>query len=220
MAGRISGVAVFYATAGGVLLWSGIKGQTIGQTIHAITSGSPQALAAPGLETIGTPTLQQSAGTAGSAYVNPSGGTVTPGSAGASGLSKGGSAANKALGAVLAAAYGWGPGTADWTALDYGWGTLESGWDNTALNPSGAFGIAQAYTHGTSSTAGTTVIRGSTHNEYGPINGMTLSNSTYVGANNGNAYDQIVWGLAYIKLTYGHPSAIPGWTGGSGYNGY
>jgi hypothetical protein len=42
-------------------------------------------------------------------------------------------------------------------------------------------------------------------NEYGPINGMNLPNSVYVGANSGNADDQIDWGRVYIDLEYGSP---------------
>jgi len=220
MAGRVSGLAVFYATAGGVLLWSGIKGQTIAQTVRAVASGSQGMLAAQGPETIGTPVLTNS--TVGeTANGSPLVGTVTPGSKTAQGNTTAGAAANRALGRVLAAAYGW--TGQDWTALDYGWGTLESSWNNDATNPSsGAFGIAQAYGHGTPQTQGTIPVNGSVRNEYGPIgaNWLGMSAGQMVSANNGNAYAQIIWGLAYIKATYGHPSAIPGWTGGSGYAGY
>jgi cell wall-associated NlpC family hydrolase len=57
MAGRVSGLAVFYATAGGILLWSGLKGQTIKQTIQAITTANSSALSQQGGETVGTPQL-------------------------------------------------------------------------------------------------------------------------------------------------------------------
>lgn len=50
----VSGVAVFYATAGGVLLWSGFKGQTLAQTVKAVTGGNSAALAAQGGEGITT----------------------------------------------------------------------------------------------------------------------------------------------------------------------
>jgi hypothetical protein len=62
----------------------------------------------------------------------------------------------------------------------------ESGWSNTAENPSsGAYGIAQALGHGPT-------------NQYpaGPANPPVSSASA-----------QIAWGLSYIKQTYGSPSA-------------
>lgn len=42
MAG-ISGVALAYATAGGIILWSGIKGETISDTVRSVLSGKPPA---------------------------------------------------------------------------------------------------------------------------------------------------------------------------------
>ena len=194
MAGRISGVAVFYATAGGVLLWSGIKGQTIGQTIHAITSGSPQALSAQGSETIGTPVLGQSGGTpAAGAPAAPA--TITPGSPAAA--STGGTpTSNKSLALVLMSAYGWAAQYSDLVNL---W-NQESGWNQNARNPSsGAYGIAQALGHG---TAGSAAANGT--NEYG---GYGLTDAEAKSANGGSPYYQIIWGLAYIKSTYGSPAA-------------
>lgn len=43
---------MFYATAGGVLLWSGFKGQTLPETIKAIVSGDSAALSRKGSETV------------------------------------------------------------------------------------------------------------------------------------------------------------------------
>ncbi len=75
----------------------------------------------------------------------------------------------------------------------------ESSWNESATNPqSGAYGIAQAYGHGTGATAGPY------HNEYGPLG--TLSAARAKQANSGNPQAQIDWGLTYIKDTYGSPA--------------
>jgi hypothetical protein len=93
----------------------------------------------------------------------------------------------------------FGDGPAQQQCLGWLW-TRESTWDPAADNSkSGAYGIAQALGHGTDSTAGTVT------NEYGPINGMNLPNSVYVGANSGNADDQIDWGRDYVDIEYGSP---------------
>lgn len=118
---------------------------------------------------------------------------VTPGS--------GQPAANVNTGKLLAAAYGWGPGSADWPYLYSGW-MEESGWRTDAANvPSDpynhAYGIPQA-------NPGTKMASA------GPD--WKTSAST-----------QIKWGLAYIKATYGRPSRVPGWTPNGpapGYQGY
>lgn len=109
-------------------------------------------------------------------------GGAIPGDTGASTAE---AAKNQAIAAPLATLYGWGPGTQNWTDLVSLW-NRESGWSNTAENPtSGAYGIAQALGHGPT-------------NQYpaGPANPPVSS-----------ATAQIVWGLGYIKSTYGSPSA-------------
>ena len=120
---------------------------------------------------------------------------------------------NQNIGRLLAGQLGWGTGQ-NWQALNYGWGTLESGWNDLATNTGGAFGIAQALGHGTPSTKGTH------SNMYGPVNGMTFPDSLYVSANSGNATAQITWGLDYIRRAYGQPANVPGWLGQPGYSGY
>lgn len=87
---------------------------------------------------------------------------------------------NVALGQQLAAADGW--TGQQWSCLDALW-QRESGWSNTAENPSDAYGIAQALGHGPT-------------NQYpaGPANPPTSS-----------ARAQIRWGLGYIAATYGTP---------------
>jgi hypothetical protein len=92
---------------------------------------------------------------------------------------------NVALGQQLAAAHGW--TGQQWSCLDALW-QRESGWSNTAENPSDAYGIAQALGHGPT-------------NQYpaGPANPPTSS-----------ARAQIRWGLGYIASTYGTPCAAWG----------
>lgn len=57
MAGRVSGLAVFYSVSGGVLLWSGYKGQSVAATVRAIASGNVSALSQTGPETVSSPQL-------------------------------------------------------------------------------------------------------------------------------------------------------------------
>jgi hypothetical protein len=50
----VKGLPVAYATIGGIILWSGVKGDTIEATVRSLLSGSaPQA----GTQTIGTPSV-------------------------------------------------------------------------------------------------------------------------------------------------------------------
>lgn len=89
---------------------------------------------------------------------------------------------NVSLGKLLAAPFGWSTGS-NWNSLYALW-ERESGWSNTAENKSsGAYGIAQALGHGPT-------------NQYpaGPAN-PPISSATA----------QILWGLGYIKSTYGNP---------------
>lgn len=88
---------------------------------------------------------------------------------------------NVDLGRQLAAGYGW--TGRQFSCLDWLW-TQESGWSNTAENPkSGAYGVAQALGHGPT-------------NQYpaGPANPPQSDPRA-----------QEVWGLGYIKATYGTP---------------
>lgn len=109
--------------------------------------------------------------------------------------------ANVNTGKLLAAAYGWGPGSTDWPYLETGW-QEESGWSTTAANdPSDpynhAYGIPQA----------------------NPGTKMAAAGPAWKT----DATTQITWGLSYIKSTYGAPSKVPGWTPNgpaAGYVGY
>ena len=161
----VKGGYLLVAGGGALVLWSGIRGHKWSTVLRDVISGKQ-------LPTTTEMAIQSSqAAFAGS-------GTAT-GASGSTAL--GGSAVkNKAIGAALATAYGWGPGTSNWTSLLALW-TQESGWDNHAKNPtSGAYGIPQAL----------------------PANKMgALANPP-----TSSAGAQITWGLKYIKQRYGNPN--------------
>lgn len=118
----VSGWAVAYASAGGVLLYSGIKGASISDTVKSVLSGNLNV----------SETEPVSFGSAGT--------TADTGAANQS------AAKNQALAKTLAASMGlqdWTQGQAwtDWVSL---W-NQESGWSATAKNKSsGAYGIPQS----------------------------------------------------------------------------
>ena len=184
MPGRINGFSLAYTAVGGVVLWSGIKGTTLTATFQSLLKGqSPSG----DTQTIGTPSVTIGDGSTGSSSspgaVSATGGNgATP--AGNTGASTSTAAANQAIARLLTAPYGWSTGT-QWADLVSLW-NRESGWSNTAENPSsGAYGIAQALGHGPT-------------NQYpaGAANPPTSSASA-----------QISWGLSYIQQTYGSPEA-------------
>jgi hypothetical protein len=114
----ISGTAVFIVLAGGVLVYSGIKGERISATVRSFLAGQPPTKIADA-----TPSLPEVAGP-----VAPQSGIV---------------ATNQAIGRLQASLYGWSIGD-EWNSLVKLW-NQESGWNNHAKNPSsGAYGIAQA----------------------------------------------------------------------------
>lgn len=185
MPGRVNGFSLAYTAAGAVVLWSGIKGTSISDTFRSLLSGT---LPATSTEPI-TGTTAATAGSTGS----------TP--AGVTGAAAGGSpAANKALGLLMAGAYGW-AGSGEWPYLESGW-QEESGWSQYAAYDKSdpynhAYGIPQANPGTKMATAGSD---------------WKTSPAT-----------QIKWGLAYIRDTYGSPSQVPGWTPNgpaAGYVGY
>lgn len=200
---RIDGVALATIGAGSLLLYAAVKGKSVLSTLQGVVQGKSPATATAANQIEAT--AAASAGGSGIASQEVQTGSLPAG---------GSSSVNEGIGRLLAAKYGWATGQ-NWQALNYGWGTLESGWNDKATNPgSGAFGIAQALGHGNASTQGTL------SNAYGPVGSMSFSNSLYVAANSGNASAQIEWGLKYIEDSYGSPSQVPGWLGQSGYEGY
>lgn len=123
--GSITGKGLAVAFAGGILLWSGLKGKQASSVLRNVIAGkNPSGAANAG-------TLSSSAGNAGSA--------VTAGPV--VGISTA-AAINKAIVRSVAAGYGWSTG-AQFTALD-NVVMSESGYRNTAQNPtSTAYGMFQ-----------------------------------------------------------------------------
>lgn len=160
----VKGGYLIVAAGGGILLWSGIKGHNWSTVLRDVISGTP----IPKTEDLAITSSQSALSGDTSASSNVSGavgGSVTK---------------NKAIAVPLATAYGWGPGTSNWTSLGQLW-TKESGWNNHAKNPgSGAYGIPQSL----------------------PASKMgALANPPVSSAS-----AQIIWGLRYIKDTYGDPN--------------
>lgn len=114
-----AGVAIL---GGGFLfLWSGIHGASVTGSLRDLISGKPAS----------SSTVYPIGGTAGGDVTSQGG---NPGSVSTQ--------ANQATGKLMAAGYGWSVG-AEWTALN-NVVMAESGWDNTAQNPtSTAYGIPQ-----------------------------------------------------------------------------
>lgn len=157
MAKGISGTALAAAAAGSLLLWSGIKGQSWSRVVRDLISGNP-------------PQNEQE---------NPI--TLTSGGTDSGSTSPGATTANlsgnKKIVNMVASSYGWGTGP-EWDALvwiiDH-----ESGWRNTAQNPtSSAYGLFQ--------------FLDPTWADYG---GHKTSDPTI----------QAQLGLKYIKARYGDP---------------
>lgn len=193
MAEKLDGIALGSIAVGVALAYAGIKGKSIPSLIQGFVQGKSPAAAAPGNQIVGTP---QKGTTAPAITPNNAGAAPPPGTPPAD--LTGTESANRALGRLMAASYGWGTGQ-NWQALDYGWGTLESGWRTTA-----AYDSADPYNHA-----------------YGIPQANPGTKMASAGANwKTSAATQIKWGLQYIKDTYGSPSQVPGWLGQGGYVGY
>lgn len=191
MANGIPLLPLAITAGGGILLYSGIVNQPTTTVLRNILKGQTTASAPMNLAAAAS---QVPNSTPSSAI--PSVGNVSSGGP----ISVVTSIQNFSLAAMVASTYGWPPGTQNFAALTQVI-RMESGGNPTIFNGqgSGAFGIAQALGHGTSSTAGTYT------NQYGPITGLNLPNSTYVGANSGNATDQLIWMCGYIQAKFGNP---------------
>jgi len=131
----VSGIGIAAVFAGGILLWSGVKGTAVSGVFRDLISGKdPSKLAQTNPVTTGG----LFGGLVGAFNPTKLLSNVTPTGGGVSGTA----AQNKALGQRMAAQYGWGSGE-QWTALNnivMG----ESGWSDTIKNPtSNASGIAQ-----------------------------------------------------------------------------
>jgi hypothetical protein len=182
---QVNGLALGSATIGAVLLYSALKGKTVLGTVQQVIKGQAPATAPAG-GTIPIATEIASAAAAAS-------GSVTLGSGGQP-VANTGSA--QAILQQTAAQFGWGSGP-EWQALQ----TLEL--HEASFNPhaknvsSGAFGLAQAYGHGSAATQGT---------ESDMYGGFGLSDAQAKLANSGDAAMQSLWMCNYIKQTYGSPS--------------
>src|SRR5215469_9834446 len=139
--GEISGVGVAAVFAGGLLVWSGVKGYSVSTTFRDLIAGK-----SPAKQT-------QTTGVSSSGLFSPLGGLLNPvnllssgGSSTGTVTSTGGgvsgtAAQNKALGQRMVAAAGW--TGAQWIAFN-NIVMAESGWSATIKNPtSTASGIAQ-----------------------------------------------------------------------------
>jgi hypothetical protein len=179
----VSGIGLAYATAGGVLLWSGIKGEPVAQVVGELARGKqPSGTNAEAVTIPSAPSTATSAGGGGGSFAAPIG----------SGSASGGMAALQ----QAAKPYGWNTG-AQWSSL-VSIEMHEAGFNPRARNPSsGALGLAQALGHGNPNTAGTL------GNEYG---GFGLTDAQAKLANSGNAYWQAVWMVNYISAIYHTPA--------------
>jgi resuscitation-promoting factor RpfB len=154
----ISGTAVAGILAGAVVTYAAVKNTSVGETVKSFLAGN--APAPGGANASGFPPVTDS-----QSNIDATGG--------------GSPTANRAIGRTMAAGYGWiGP---QWEALDKLW-TRESGWNQYAHNPSGAYGIPQSLPESKLPAAGQR-------------------------AGGSNPAAQIAWGLKYIHDRYGDPIA-------------
>ena len=139
--------------------------------------------------------------------------SLTPGPGGTTSAN-----ANSSGGGVAAAAkqFGWDKG-AQWNCLQKLLQNESSGGNPNAYNASAtcgggfhAYGAFQSCSHGGCGGSGCG------HDEYC---GYGLTPAQTKQANCGNLYYQAIWGMNYIKQTYGSPCNIPGITSGT-YRGY
>lgn len=165
----VKGGYLLVAGGGAIVLWSGIRGHKWSTILRDVISGKKLPTTTE-LAITTAPSAFQTGGASGSAT-----GAVPTSTAAGGTVAK-----NKAIGAALATAYGWGPGTSNWKSLVALW-TQESGWDNKAENPSsGAYGIAQALP---------------------PTKMPKLAQKP-----TSSAGAQISWGLSYIKTRWQTPN--------------
>lgn len=174
---QLNGIALAEIAAGGILVWSGIADKGFG-TILKSTLGGKATPVGTGANSLGATESADIAGGESAGAADVATNITVPGQSGASTAQ---AAANQLIARPLAAAYGWYPGT-QWDDLVFLW-NKESGWSNTADNPSsGAYGIAQALP-------------------------PTKYPAAAQASGGSSAAAQISWGLSYIKATYGDPAA-------------
>lgn len=158
----ITGAGVAYSVIGGLVLFSGIRGSSLSGTVKSALAGNLNV----------TDTEPVSSGN--------SGGTAATGSGA---VASGSAAAAQAYAKSQMSRYGWDSDGADWSDLVSLW-NQESGWSNTAQNPSsGAYGIPQAL----------------------PYTKMPKAAWPPSAGGTSDTESQIDWGLEYIQDTYGSP---------------
>ena len=181
----VSGLGVAMATAGSVLMLSGVRNVPLQATVRDLLGGKIPTASPTGAPSIGLTASPAAAAGSGSSSAATA---PAPSPAAATAAAK----ANQAIAQTMLFASGrvtWMAGQ-QWQDLVALW-NKESGWYQLAQNPdSGAFGVAQALGHGVAGSAG----------KYG-------NNYPTKAANDGDAASQIAWGLDYIAQTYGSPSA-------------
>jgi len=161
MAKPVDGIGLAALGLGSALMYAGVKGYSFLAVLENLVTGKPIKTNVNMVQrlTIDSP-------------------DTDPATAGISGDSS-----PKGIGQRLAAGFGW--TGSEWNALETLW-MKESGWRNTAKNPSsGAYGIPQALPH-------TKMPRAAWPEDAGGSSDATT---------------QIEWGLGYIKSRYGSPSA-------------
>jgi len=191
--GRINGFSLAYTATGAIVLWSGIRGWTISDTFRNLLAGKTPAASTEQISTTLATSQAQALTGAGQSLPGVTSGIPA-------GVAAGTPAANKALGLLMAGAYGW-AGSDQWPYLESGW-QEESGWNQYA-----AYDASDPYDHA-----------------YGIPQANPGTKMASAGPNwKTDAATQIRWGLAYIKGTYGAPSKVPGWSPNGpvpGYVGY
>lgn len=185
--GGLSVLALGEIGAGVILAWAGIANASIEDTLHSLISGKLPA-ADTGTEPLGTVSDVVPA----VATAPVTGGTTTVGGAPPDTATIAG---YKAYAMTLMIAHGWPTQFASFSDIVM----EESGWNPQALNPSGAWGIAQALGHGTAATDA-----GNGHNQYGNYG---TSDAVCKEANGGSGTAQIEWMCNYIAERYGSPNA-------------
>jgi resuscitation-promoting factor RpfB len=183
MATRINGSALAAMVAGSVLLYSGVTGRGVLQSIQAVVTGQ-----APTSTAVTNPISGTESGATGQLAPGIPVPTLP------SGTSGGSPSANQKLAKFLTSGYRWDSGP-EWDALVNLW-NKESGWSNTADTRE---------THAGGDNASSTVFA------YGisqarPYSKMPKSAWPPDKGGTSDAVAQINWGIQYIKSTYGSPS--------------
>jgi len=189
----VDGIGIAYVTTGFLLVWSGLKNVTIKDELTSFLKGQLPTPNPTGSITVGVGQVNPStAPTNQTTAVDTSIGAASGGTTVTGAVT---TIQNYGLAQMIAGTYGW-AGGAQFAALTQVINRESGGNPNAMNSSSGAYGIAQALGHGTPAT------QGSVTNQYG---GYGVPNGTAVGANSGNAADQLIWMMAYIQQTYGTP---------------